>query len=105
MNRCLFFVLFSFSTFHEIVDGVISNDTTTFIQRFTNYYAHDDGSAERGWFINAAGAKVGVKYQSVVPDTLLGLLIHFTPMRENNEDEIFILRAWEDDGGIPGQEI
>lgn len=97
--------IFSVNYYHQTLDANVQNDSASVDQEFFNYYAYDDGSAEKAWFINAAGGKVAVKHQAVIPDTLLGLLIHFTPFRDDNSDELFILRAWSDDGGQPGEEL
>lgn len=85
--------------------GVPNNDSIVYQQVFTNYYAYDDGSAERAYALNTAGGKVAVKYQLATEDTLLGLFIHFTPLQNNNFAETFLLRAWLNDGGVPGEEI
>lgn len=82
------------------------NDTLRFVQEFNNYYAYDDGTAERAYALeNAAGGQVAVRFQSPVEDTLLGLFIHFTPFGEDVSNEIFLLRIWGENGGIPGNEL
>lgn len=85
--------------------GVPNNDSIVFKQVFENYYAYDDGTAERGYSLNIAGGRVAVKYTVATTDTLLGLFIHFTPFQNDNSLQNFILRVWDDNGGIPGEEI
>ena len=86
--------------------GILDNDSIQFEQVFTNYYAYDDGSAESAYALdNAAGGKVAMRYNVVQPDTLLGLFIHFTPFNLDNSNETFLMRAWTNDGGQPGEEI
>ncbi len=85
--------------------GVPNNDSIVFKQTFTNYYAYDDGSAERAYALNTAGGKVALKYQLATADTLLGMFIHFTPLQNNNFAETFLLRAWYNESGQPGGEI
>lgn len=85
--------------------GVVDNDSIVFQQVFTNYYALDDGSAERAYSLNETGAKVAMRFNVEVEDTLLGLFIHFTPFQNDVSDETFLLRAWTNDGGQPGSEI
>ena len=46
-----------------------------------------------------------MRYALEVPDTLLGLAIHFTPYYNNAGDETFLLRAWTDSSGLPGVEL
>lgn len=97
--------VFDVKFYHEIADGTQQNDTTEFQQVFTNYYAYDDGSAERAYALNVPGSKLALRFLSEEPDSLIGLFVHFTPFRNNNEDELFILRAWADGGGEPGDEL
>jgi len=82
------------------------NDSLHFQQDFTNYYAYDDGSAERAYSLeNAAGGKLAVKYASVIPDSLVGLFMYFMPFGIDVSSETFLLRAWGDNGGVPGDEL
>lgn len=85
--------------------GVPDNDSIVFKQEFTNYYAYDDGSAERAYALNVAGGQVAVKYSVATPDTLLGLFIHFTPFLDDVSTETFLMRIWGDGGGVPGNEL
>ncbi|MEO0403657.1 MAG: T9SS type A sorting domain-containing protein, partial [Bacteroidota bacterium] len=86
--------------------GVLDNDSIEFTQVFQNYYAYDDGSAESAYALqNQAGARLAMRYNVAEPDTLLGLFIHFTAFQFDNTDETFLMRAWDNDGGIPGNEI
>ena len=97
--------VFNVKHYHEIADGTQQNDTTSFDQIFTNYYAYDDGSAERAYALNVPGSRLAMRFRSEEPDSLIGLFVHFTPFRNNNEDELFILRARGDGGGEPGDEL
>ena len=85
--------------------GVANNDSMVFTQEFSNYYAYDDGSAEKAYGLTAAGGKLAMRYDIAMADTLYGLAIHFTPYYDNMQNNNFLLRAWEDDGGMPGEEI
>jgi len=82
-----------------------NNDTLRFKQDFSNYYAYDDGSAERAYAVNEAGSRVAMRYVTWEPDTLYGLQIHFAPVFDNHENENFLLRIWADNGGNPGGEL
>lgn len=97
--------VFKVKHYHEIADETQQNDTTSFEQEFTNFYAYDDGSAERAYALNEPGSRLAVRYRSEEPDSLIGLFVHFTPFRNNNEEELFIIRAWGDGGGQPGSEL
>jgi len=85
--------------------GVPNNDSIVFTQEFSNYYAYDDGSAEKAYGLTSAGGKLALRYDIVTPDTLLGLAIHFTPYYDSMINHNFLLRAWDDDSGMPGEEL
>ena len=95
----------SIGLLHTEKQGVPDNDSIVFHQIFDNDFAYDDGSAEKAYALTAAGGKLAVRYALEVPDTLLGLAIHFTPFYTDADDETFLLRAWQDSAGIPGAEL
>ncbi len=97
--------IFSVNYYHETSDIVTSNDTISFEQNFTNYYAYDDGTAERAYGLTTGGGKIAMKYQLAKEDTLLGLFVHWIPFVDDQSTESFILRAWDDNGGVPGEEL
>jgi hypothetical protein len=76
-----------------------------FEQKFTNYYAYDDGTAERAYGLQDAGGKVALRFNTPVDDTLLGAYIYFEPIQYLATDQSFILQAWEDVSGEPGNTI
>lgn len=82
-----------------------SNDTTYFTQRFANYYAYDDGSAEAAYGIEGEGAQMAYKFEAYEGGELTGILMHFVPSVTDFSDEIFFLTVWNDDGGEPGDVI
>lgn len=96
---------FEVTVFHKPTDAHLMNDSTTVKQVFANYYAYDDGSAERAYGVQAAGANVAVKYQLAIEDTLYGLLVHWTPYGNTNALDPFLLRVWNEGGGVPGAQI
>jgi hypothetical protein len=85
--------------------GVPNNDSIVFTQEFDNYYAYDDGTAEKAYGLTAAGGKLAVRYDLAMADTLHGLAIHFTPYYDAMHNNNFLLRVWEDLGGMPGEEM
>lgn len=97
--------IFDVSTYVITTDATPQNDTARFRQVFQNYYAYDDGTAERAYAVNVAGGKVAVKYFCETPDTLLGLFMHWIPFQTDNSGATFLLRVWGNDGGEPGDEI
>lgn len=96
---------FNFCVYHNPTDAYPQNDTTCFEQKFLNYYAYDDGSAERAFTVEGAGAQIAYRFQSAIQDTLLGIYVHWTPAGYNPSANSFVLRIWNDEGGLPGSEI
>ncbi|RPH30758.1 MAG: T9SS C-terminal target domain-containing protein [Bacteroidales bacterium] len=84
------------------------NDTISYTQKFSNYYAYDDGSAEGGHGLygeGSQGGKVALKYHSYVSDSLKGILIYFNQIFDFNNSGRFNLVVWNDNNGKPGTEI
>jgi Secretion system C-terminal sorting domain len=88
-------------------DDIRENDTMHFSQTFSNYYAYDDGTAERGYGPIGAGAKLGYGFTLAKPDNLFGIAIHFTPSIDNVDAKTFFLTVWDNAGagGSPGNII
>ena len=89
--------------FYTDQNTVFDNDSIGFNQVFDDYYAYDDGSAEKAYAIDAIGGQIAIRFPLELPDTLEGVLIHFTPFYDNAENETFVLKVWEDDAGMPGE--
>lgn len=85
--------------------GVPDNDSIVFVQPFRNEYAYDDGTAEKAYGLTTGGGKLAVRYDLAVADTLHGLAIHFTPYFNQQTNLNFLMRAWADNGGVPGEEL
>ncbi len=81
------------------------NDTTYLTQRFDNYYAYDDGSAEAAYGIEGVGSLFAYKFEAYQGGELAGILMHFVPTVTDLEGEVFLLTVWADDGGVPGEII
>jgi hypothetical protein len=81
------------------------NDTLVYYQRFSNYFAFDDGTAEGGYGINGLGSRnamVAYRYKSFMKDTLRAINICFNDSYENANQRAFDLMVWDDNGGLPG---
>jgi hypothetical protein len=89
--------------FYTDQTSVFDNDSIGYRQVFDNYYAYDDGSAEKAYALDAIGGQIAVRYPIAIPDTLDGIAIHFTPFYENSETHTFVLKVWGDDAGMPGE--
>ncbi len=90
-------------------DVIKGNDTVTQYHRFRNYYAYDDGSAEAGYYVNATGASMAVKFGVNVFDSIYAVRIYFDPVGNVNTIENpgstskFVLCIWaEGANGAPG---
>ena len=84
------------------------NDTVRFYQEFKNYYAYDDGTAEKGYGISGQGtanASLAYKFEPYMTDTLYGVYIYFNRTQNDGNVKYFYLTVWEDNNGIPGDTI
>ncbi len=70
------------------------NDTLRRVQNFYNYYAYDDGTAENGYGLNVINGKIAYKYELTIPDTLRGVMMHFTQIGANVSNKLFRLAIW-----------
>lgn len=81
------------------------NDTLRYIQRFSDYFAIDDGSAEAGYGINGQGSRnamAALRFRSFIPDSVTGISICFNDAFENANRSGFEIMVWADDNGKPG---
>jgi hypothetical protein len=83
----------------------LPNDSTFGKQVFTNYYAYDDGSAERAYGVFGIQSQLAYKFEAYQPDSLIGVQIHFTPTVNDVSNNLFLLAVWDDDNGQPGNKI
>jgi hypothetical protein len=84
------------------------NDTVTYYQTFSNYFAFDDGSSEGGYGINGLGSRnamVAYRFKSFMQDTLRAISICFNDSYLNANLRSFDLMVWNDNLGIPGDLI
>lgn len=88
-------------------DVKLDNDTVMHIQRFSNYYAYDDGSAEQGYYLNTYGAKTALRFTLNANDTLKAVRIYFDPITQGGLilNSTFRINVWSNNGGSPGSVI
>ncbi|MGZ3864857.1 MAG: T9SS type A sorting domain-containing protein [Bacteroidia bacterium] len=79
------------------------NDTAFFRQKFNNYYAYDDGSAEAGYYIGSYGGEMAVKYKLNYKEKLRAIDIFFDPVIGVNtlKNTPIHLMVWGDNAGKP----
>ncbi|HKK62649.1 MAG TPA: T9SS type A sorting domain-containing protein, partial [Bacteroidales bacterium] len=86
-----------------------TNDTITRRQVFKDYFAYDDGSAERAYGLRGQGtsnALIAVRYNSFIADELGGVDIYFTQLLDSlNEEYYYKFMVWDDADGQPGNVI
>jgi len=81
-----------------------SNDEYWMQQRFTNFYAYDDGTAEGAYGITGTQPKLAYRFTSPIADSIYAVKIHFSPSVNDVSNDPFILMVWDNDGsgGTPG---
>lgn len=70
------------------------NDTITFIQELSNQFSYDDGSAEAGYSLNVAGAKLACRFDMQGGDSLRAIRCYFDPIFEDPSDASFLVTVW-----------
>lgn len=88
-------------TVYDLAEPTL-RDTSIYHQKFRNYFAYDDGSAEAGYGLSPSGAQLAVQYRMEVPDTLRGIQLFFNKTFNSNNDRLFHFGVWNDDDGKPG---
>ena len=83
-----------------------SNDTSVFEQKFYNYYAYDDGTAEGGISLYSTATNpqlsFAVKFTLAEPDTLQAVRFWFNHTLNSENAPSFTLMVWDDLDGKPG---
>lgn len=88
------------------VEPFTANDTLVGRQQFRNYYAFDDGTAERAYGVrNSFGSRMAMRLQPEQPDTLKGVYIRFAHAGVDATQYTFKLCIWDSDNGEPGNLI
>lgn len=83
------------------------NDTVVCTQKFTNYYALDDGSAEVGYYQNVYGAKTAARFTLNANDTLRAVNIYFDPIVNGStiQNATFSITVWGANGNAPSNTV
>ncbi|CAN5452041.1 hypothetical protein BH11BAC1_BH11BAC1_29930 [soil metagenome] len=79
-------------------DPFYPNDTSFYVQRFHNYYAYDDGTAESATGVHIAYTKYAYQFDVKQSDSLLGMSIYFNPWGKNVHQDLFTLNLWNSIG-------
>ncbi len=90
-------------------DDSTINNSIFYQQKFFNYYAYDDGSAESGYGLTGEGtqnAMCAYKFFTFKPDTLWAVQIYFNQTLNKASWKPFHITIWNSKGqGIPAQRI
>lgn len=90
-------------------DDCKSNDSCVFEQKFHNYYAYDDGTAEAGYCLLSSmshpEASLAVQFTLAQPDTLRSIRMWFNSALNDENIDYFTLMVWGDNNGEPGDVI
>ena len=98
-----------FTIRHIVSEGVAGddykqNDTITFRQQFSNYFAYDDGTPENGYGLTSTSSRMylACRYRTAVTDTLSAVDLYFNHTRgDENAGIYFNLCVWTVDDTIP----
>lgn len=91
----------TYSGFSSATKG--PNDSIVRNQVFKNYYALDDGSAERAYQVrDNRGGFVIAKYDIAEADSLLGVYLYFLPSEYDVEQNEFSIVVYENNNNLPG---
>ena len=80
-------------------------DTMSFRQKFYNYYAYDDGTAEFGYGLTPAGSQLAYQFTLNRRDTLRAIDFYFNKTFKGANEQFFTLTVWNDLNGQPGDII
>lgn len=86
-------------------DFFSENDKVVQYQRFRNYYALDDGSAEAGYYVNTSGAKMATKIKVNVQDSLIAVRLYIDPVgyvSPSTPSKGFRINVWSPSQTGPG---
>ncbi|MDF1551022.1 MAG: T9SS type A sorting domain-containing protein, partial [Bacteroidales bacterium] len=84
------------------------NNEVSYIQRFYDYYAYDDGTAEASYGFTGDGAQnaqLAYKFDCIKQDTLKAIQMYFSRSLNNKSQKYFYLTIWDDNNGVPGKII
>ena len=91
---------------HVLKENATTFDTCATIQKFYNYYAYDDGSAEVGYGLYGQYSQLAYKFTMPLgmTDTLKAIQMYFLPVQDitNLQQRTFSLTVWSDQGNEPG---
>ncbi|UCH14741.1 MAG: T9SS type A sorting domain-containing protein [Bacteroidales bacterium] len=101
--------LFEIAAYFRNTEHYKGNDTVKRIEKFLDYYAYDDGTAEYGFGISgesSRGALLAYRFKLYRTDTLRAIDFYFNKTRNNfNATKSFKICIWDNYKGSPGELI
>lgn len=93
--------------FNYGTNNKLENDTIRYMQKFSSYYAYDDGTSEGnyGFKGTSEGCMFAEKFVSYQTDKINAILIAFNPTYlDTTQNAPFVLTVWEEsaDTALPG---
>ena len=82
----------------------VKGDTLRGVQRFSDYYAYDDGTPERGYGVVPDDSYFATQFSVSMPDTLCGVQLLFNRTHNDANYDFFDIVVWNDNNGKPGNE-
>lgn len=81
------------------------NDSAFTTQEFYNYYAYDDGTAERAYGPTGNQARLAIQFSPYETGSVIGAYMHFVPTVNDVSSSLFVITIWDDNNGEPGNVI
>lgn len=84
------------------------NDTIRYYQNFYNYYAYDDGTAEKGYGLAGQGtaySQLALRFEPLVADSLQGVYMYFNHTLNEANQNFFFLTVWAENDSLPGDTL
>lgn len=78
----------------DSAETIITNNQVSSCTILDNYFAYDDGTAERALEANGIGTKIAVKFRANVKDTLRAVQFHFPRVNGDVSGQLFTLQVW-----------
>ncbi len=86
-----------------VTEGFVKNDTLATCTDISNYFAYDDGTAEKALDSDGANSMVAVEFEANVDDSLKAIQFHFPEVNGDYYGQRFNILVWEDSLGTAGQ--
>lgn len=87
------------------VNEKAQNDTITRNQPLANYFAYDDGSAEKAYGLIGVGSKLAYRFTIKKQDTLRAIQYHWAWLNDDLSNEFYSVAVWNAKDGLPDAEL